>query len=95
MSINGFVDFLNLADVLRNVTGPLHIHVCQCNGTFEECYPQFGWISDFMNDERTKEELGVPPGLVFGVLNKEVTEEFVKAGDQYVFFSLVVHVIFE
>ena len=38
-----------------------------------------------MNDEQTKEEMGVPPGLVFGLLNDTVLMEFVNNGDQYAF----------
>ncbi|KAI0312924.1 alpha/beta-hydrolase [Amylostereum chailletii] len=62
-------------DVRRNC-------VADGDDKIKNCFPSFGWISDFMQDARTKEVLGIPFSSKFEVFASKVTEEFRGNGDQ-------------
>ncbi|KAF8581123.1 alpha/beta-hydrolase [Ramaria rubella] len=52
-----------------------------CDGSVEDCFPQFKYLANFMNDARTKQELGVPDSLEFQTLSGAVQDEFMGTGD--------------
>ncbi|KAF8581120.1 alpha/beta-hydrolase [Ramaria rubella] len=53
----------------------------KCDGSVEGCFPYFGWLSEFMNSEKTKRELGVPADVEFQAISDAVWNEFANMGD--------------
>lgn len=49
--------------------------------------PEGVWLTRFLNDPRTKENLGVPSHVNFSNVNQEVHKDFINAGDMYVWLS--------
>lgn len=55
----------------------------KCDGSVEDCIPQFIWIGNFFNNATNKAALGVPEGVNFVALSNDVSEAFNAAGDLY------------
>ncbi|KAJ7086829.1 alpha/beta-hydrolase [Mycena belliarum] len=45
------------------------------------CHPEFGWVTNVLDDPATKAALGLPLDLHYQAINREVNAEFVAAGD--------------
>ncbi|EJD46883.1 alpha/beta-hydrolase [Auricularia subglabra TFB-10046 SS5] len=53
----------------------------RCDGSVENCLPQFVWIDKFFNNPENKQALGVPSDLEFVPLSTPVYLDFRRSGD--------------
>lgn len=53
----------------------------KCDGSVDDCIPQFSWIGKFFDNLEHKKALGVPAALPFIPLSNEVYLDFRRSGD--------------
>ncbi|KAH7339045.1 peptidase S10 serine carboxypeptidase [Rhizoctonia solani] len=54
---------------------------CDARNGSVSCYPESGWISDYLNRPDIKRELGVDPNVDFRVCDNNTNQAFIKSGD--------------
>ncbi|KAL5640444.1 hypothetical protein ACGC1H_007630 [Rhizoctonia solani] len=54
---------------------------CDARNGSVACYPEAGWISEYLNQADVKSELGVAPHIEFKVCQTGINQAFIKSGD--------------